>query len=126
MIKYHDRLLPDVGKCFIVNKMPKLSIEEGTKFKEVKINHKFTQINDNTYILDNKFEIRVDKSLKKRLINMLFSNDDQISIILNYQQEPDEENTTIFNHMQEWRKWFSDIITECNAKECSTKSINKS
>ena len=114
MIKYHNRLLPDVGKCFIVNGTPKLSIEEGTKYREVKINNKFVQINDNTYILDNKFEIRLDSTLKKRLVNMLFSTDDQISIILNYQQEPDEENTKIFNYMQDWRKWFSDMKSKIN------------
>lgn len=114
MIKYHNRLLPDVGKCFIVNGTPKLSLKEGTKYREVKINTKFVRVNDNTYILDNKFEIRVDSTLKKRLVNMLFSTDDQISIILNYQQEPDKENTKIFNYMQNWRKWFSDMKSKIN------------
>lgn len=114
MIKYNNRLLPDVGKCFVVNGVPTFSVKEGTKCRELKINIKTQKISDDTFILDNKFEIRIDDTLKKRLVNKLFSNDDQISIMLNYQLDPSEEHVAIFEYMQNWRKWFSDAIKKIN------------
>lgn len=41
--------------------------------------------------------------LKSRIIKKLFSNDDQIAIILN--KDDSEEDLLIYNKMQEWRAW---------------------
>lgn len=41
--------------------------------------------------------------IKARIIKRLFSNDDQIAIILN--KEDSEEDLLLYNKMQEWRAW---------------------
>lgn len=48
------------------------------------------------------------KDYKKRLISKIFSNDDQIALILN--KDCDEESSIAFEEMQEWRSYFSTFI----------------
>jgi beta-lactamase class D len=40
---------------------------------------------------------------KARFVKKLFSNDDQIAIMLNYQRS--EDDFELYNKMQEWRDW---------------------
>lgn len=45
---------------------------------------------------------------KKRLINKIFSNDDQIALILN--KDFDQDSSVAFEEMQKWREYFSIFI----------------
>lgn len=110
MIQYNDRLLPDVGKCFKVNGQYKFTCKPTDEYQEIEIGEEVIEIIPNHYILGNKFEIIISPNTKKNLINKLFSNDDQIAIILNYQSSNTTNDKEIYNLMQGWRDWFSVII----------------
>ena len=43
------------------------------------------------------------EDLKAKIVKRVFSNDDQIAIILNKDSSP--ENAELYNKMQEWREW---------------------
>lgn len=49
--------------------------------------------------------IRTYADAKKFIINKRYTNDDQIAIILN--KDDDEESALAFQKMQEWREWAS-------------------
>ena len=51
--------------------------------------------------------------MKKYLVNTLFSNDDQIAIILN--KDNSDDDMKIYNLMQDWREYFSKLIKEMEA-----------
>lgn len=55
--------------------------------------------------------------LKREIVKMRYSNDDQIAIILN-RDEGDEQDSLDYDHMQEWRDWASEVahtIIDCMA-----------
>ena len=112
MIQYNDRLLPDVGKCFKVNGQHKFTCKPTDEYEEVKIGEEFIEIIPNHFIIGNKFEIKLSPNTKKNIITKLFSNDDQIAIMLNYQESKTTKNKEIYNLMQGWRKWLSEIINK--------------
>lgn len=43
------------------------------------------------------------KDWKSKIVNKMFTNDDQIAIMLN--KDDSEEDLLLFNKMQEWRNW---------------------
>lgn len=49
-------------------------------------------------------------NMKKYLVNTLFSNDDQIAIMLN--KDNSDDDMKIYNLMQDWREYFSKLIKE--------------
>lgn len=53
----------------------------------------------------------IDK-IKEVFIKYIFTNDEQIAIILNYQDSKNAKNKAIYNLMQDWRKWISERIEE--------------
>lgn len=109
MKKYGKRYIPDCGKCFKFNNRYLLTVSEDIidRCEEVLITEKITPIGGN-FLIGGKFEVKYTDSLKKKLIGSLFSNDDQIAIILNKDLGDDE--LEIYNLMQNWRSWFSKII----------------
>lgn len=51
--------------------------------------------------------------IKTKLIKMKYSNDDQIAIILN--KDNDSDDNVLYNKMQEWREWsgaFAKLVME--------------
>lgn len=56
------------------------------------------------------FNLSITNHIKKTLINHIWSNDDQIAIILNKDNSP--EDLSMFNFMQEWRNWFGKLNKE--------------
>lgn len=112
MIQYNNRLIPDVGKCFKVANKYVLTCAIDDDYEEVEIGEDIVELFTNHYILGGKFEIVFSPDIKKKLIHQLFSNDDQIAILLNYQLSKTVENKTKYNLMQNWRQWFSVIINK--------------
>ena len=56
------------------------------------------------------YYFKMDEQTKKRLVSLLFSNDDQIAIMLNHEQGTDTEG--MYEFMQDWRAWISQLISE--------------
>lgn len=48
--------------------------------------------------------------IKTKLITSRYSNDDQMALILNHGKS--EEDTELFNKMQEWRDWSGEVATK--------------
>lgn len=81
---------------------------------EIPINTDDITVKNNMFVWNNgKIQLPVISNgtygeYKKRLINKIFSNDDQIALILN--KEFDEDSSNAFNEMQKWRDYFSIFI----------------
>ena len=101
MRQYADYLLPDAGKIFIYNNMMTFKVPVDADFEEVIINMDNIEINGDFAFVDKKFAVKGTnyRDLKTNLVKKVFSNDDQIAIILN----KDKAVTTFMN---EWRTWF--------------------
>lgn len=112
MIQYGNRLLPDVGYIFKTNGVISFTVPVGTDCEEIFINTENINIVGNYAFIDSKFATVIEDSrpLKARLINKLFSTDDQIAIILNNEPE-------ILSFMNQWREWFSGVIHKIMDKE---------
>ena len=59
-------------------------------------------------------EIMDYAGIKTKMIKLRYSNDDQLALILN--KDNSEEDTELYNKMQEWREWSGRF-----AKEVMTK-----
>jgi len=57
------------------------------------------------FLIGGRYLVKLNETTKKRLIHLLWSNDDQIAVILNKEEEPE-----MFDLMQGWRAWFSKVI----------------
>lgn len=111
MIKYGKFYLPEAGKCLVDNNQVNyLKLSADVECHEEDINLELVKISDDIFILDNRFEVKLADDTKKVLIGNLFSNDDQIAIMLNYQSHKNAENTKVYKLMQDWRDWFSQLI----------------
>lgn len=108
MKQFNDYILPDVGKIFKYNNTISFKLSaECTGYEEVEINKGNVEFIGNFVFVDKVIGINLttDKHIKTVLVNKLFSNDDQIAIILN-------EDTEMMTFMNDWREWFSQLIKE--------------
>ena len=80
-------------------------IEEGVSYTEKELTNIVEKRPYNSVSIGGVFNIKVTDNIKKTLITSIWSNDDQIAIILN----KDNGDSEMYNFMQEWRKWFSNI-----------------
>lgn len=58
----------------------------------------------------------IDK-IKETFIKYIFTNDEQIAIMLNYQDSKTVQHKEIYNNMQGWRKWISEEINKIKENE---------
>lgn len=81
---------------------------------ETKINLENMQKNGNFVVYSGFLKDHIScieyKDWKTKWVNKLFTNDDQIAIILN--KDDSEEDLLLFNKMQEWRVWAGVISKE--------------
>ena len=70
----------------------------------------FSYLDTNIAALSRFYETAKRGKGKKKFVNKQFTNDDQIAIILN--KDESEEDTFLFNKMQEWRAWAGIIAKE--------------
>ena len=112
MIQYGNRFLPEVGKILKSNSALSFSVPVNVECEEIDIDTDNIQVIGNIALIDNKFAVTIEdeRPLKARLVNKLFSNDDQMGIMLNYQSHKTTDNTKVYKLMQDWRDWFSDLI----------------
>lgn len=105
MKQFGNKLLPEIGYIFNSNGILTFTVPVDAEYEEIPINQNNISIVGDFAFVDGKFAIKINdvRPLKARLINKLYSNDDQIAIILN----KDKENLAFMNS---WRDWFSKII----------------
>lgn len=113
MYKYKDNWHADAGKILRSGNDYGYKFSDWHTVTELEIDISDMRKEGNFYIYSDGLckDIRTFETygeLKARLIHKLFSNDDQIAIILN--KDDSEEDLMIYNKMQEWRDWCGTIV----------------
>ena len=109
MIKYRNKMIAAVGHYLIGSTGKRgfsIPAEKGVSYIEKELTNIVEKRPYNSVSIGGIFNIKVTDNIKKTLITSIWSNDDQIAIMLN----KDNGDNEMYNFMQEWRKWFSDII----------------
>jgi hypothetical protein len=120
MIQYNKFVIADVGNAICKKKQPYPCFikKEGTieEFNERPVNDvEF----DGKHLFINPvicLECPSIDKIKETFIKYIFTNDEQIAIMLNYQDSKIAKNKEIYNLMQGWRKWISEKIEEIKTK----------
>lgn len=108
MIKYGNKMIAAVGHYLTGSNGRRgfaLPIEEGVTFIEEELLKTVKKRPYNSASIGGIFNITIDNNIKKKLISSIWSNDDQIAIILN----KDNGETEMYDFMQSWRDWFGDV-----------------
>lgn len=96
-------IIPSVGKIFKHNNSLSFRLPSDSKGYEVlDINTENISIVSSYAFIDNKFAVKIESPLKGKLINKVFTNDDEIAIILN-------NNKDKLDCLQQWREWASKL-----------------
>lgn len=101
MKQYGDYLLPSVGKYFKSNNVIQFKVPADAEYEELDINPDNITIAGQMAFVDSVFAVGGQdyRELKTNLVKKLFSNDDQIAIMLN-------EDEDMLSFMNDWRAWF--------------------
>lgn len=110
MYKVRDKVYADAGKILIgKNKIGYVFNGELSEFSEediiisdMKVNGQFLTYS-NGMVVEMYDKNATYESLKAKYVKRLFSNDDQIAIMLNHGRSEDDD--MLFEKMQEWREW---------------------
>lgn len=84
-------VIPDTGKTLVEELLPEFTIQDGY----------FVMPPYRWNIKD----VQTYSDAKKWAVQLRYSNDDQIAIILN--KDDSAEDLLVYNKMQEWREWSS-------------------
>lgn len=105
MKQHGDYIIAEAGCYLSTGREKGLKMPVGKDYVEKTIDIKNITIVDNLIFVDNLIVIKDDSypKMKKSLINGIYSNDDQIAIILNGDSE-------MMQLMQDWREWFSNLL----------------
>lgn len=110
MYKVRDKVYADAGKILIgKNKIGyifkgELSdfTEEDVIINDMKVKGQFL-VYSNGMVVEMYDKNATYEALKAKYVKRLFSNDDQIAIMLNHGRSEDDD--MLFEKMQEWREW---------------------
>lgn len=110
MYKVRDKVYADAGKILIgKNKRGYSFVGAPSDFTEADIIISDMRVEGQFLVYSNGMVVEMyDKkatyeSLKAKYVKRLFSNDDQIAIMLNKGRSEDDD--MLFEKMQEWREW---------------------
>lgn len=109
MYRYGDKIIADAGYCLVLGEQSlfSVSVENSDKVTEKELPENYVIAPHDTCIFGGAFSCKISKTIKAELIKQVYSNDDQIAIILN--KDNSEEDMLAFNRMQDWRKWASKV-----------------
>lgn len=114
MIQYNKKIIARPGYYIAQGWQKGLSLpyEADKEYEEIVIPDEVKRLVNDIYSVGDIFTLQVNESMNTKawLVNMLFSTDDQIAIILNK-----EEHSEIFDIMQGWRTYFSEVINRAKA-----------
>lgn len=110
MYKVRDKVYADAGKILIGKNMRGYSFkgeildftEEDVIINDMKVEGQFL-VYSNGMVVEMYDKKATYESLKAKYVKRLFSNDDQIAIMLNKGRSEDDD--MLFDKMQEWREW---------------------
>lgn len=108
-----NKIIPDAGKIFkLANRISFKLPEDAVGYEILNINLDNVSLDSEYAYIDNKFAVKLDgpASLKGRLINKVFSNDDELAILLNYQASKTAQNKAKLELLQSWRDWFGELV----------------
>ena len=107
-----NKIIPDAGKIFkLANRISFTLPYDTVGYEILDINLDNVSLDSEYAYIDNKFAVKIeDKTpLKGRLINKVFSNDDELAILLNYQASKTAQNREKLELLQSWRDWFGNL-----------------
>lgn len=110
MIIYGNRVIAEAGN-YLINSIGQrgftLPFMEDETYTEVELELTAEKAPYNTVVIGGVFSIKQTDHIKKDLITKLWSNDDQIAIMLNRDNGPEYES--VYQFMQRWRMWAGQI-----------------
>lgn len=109
-------MIADVGK-YLVSSTGRIGYaldNNGATFEEIELTDEFILRPDGSVSYAAKFNVEKGADLKKRLISKIWSNDDQIAIMLNRERSEDDEE--MYDFMQQWRTYFGELAKTINSK----------
>ncbi len=107
-----NKIIPEAGKIFkLANRISFTLPSDTVGYEILDINIDNVSLDSEYAYCDNKFAVKIeDKTpLKGRLINKVFSNDDELAILLNYQASKTAQNREKLELLQSWRDWFGNL-----------------
>ena len=107
-----NKIIPEAGKIFkLANRISFTLPSDTVGYEILDINIDNVSLDSEYAYIDNKFAVKIeDKTpLKGRLINKVFSNDDELAILLNYQASKTAQNKEKLELLQSWRDWFGNL-----------------
>lgn len=110
MRQYGNKTIADVGKYLIASDGRRgfaLANKEDVTFDEYELETSVEIRPYNSVCIGRVFQVKVTEDLKRDLVNLIFSNDNQIAIILN--KDDSEEDKAMYDFMQLWREWFGSL-----------------
>ena len=124
MIQYNNYVIADAGKCFYKDKQkyPCFIKKEGVLEDFIERNIEKISYDGKYLMITPVISLEcpsVDK-IKEVFIKYIFSNDEQIAIMLNYQDSKTTQHKEVYNVMQDWRNWISEQIK--NLKDNGTQN----
>lgn len=118
MIKENDIIKAEEGKllyCAYLNKIWGKTARLATLFEHQLIEDDFIEVDESDFELIDKdyydFRNKSYTYIKTTIIKLHYSDDDQIALILNYQENPDKY-AGAYNAMQEWRAYATQIANK--------------
>lgn len=115
MLQYGNKIIAEAGHYITDGRAKAMALpySPDAQYTEHPLTDTVKHLIGDTYNVGDAFAIRLTATTKKDLVSILFSNDDQIAIILN--RENGEEEEQVYQFMQRWRNWFSTIIQRMRA-----------
>lgn len=109
MKRYGDKVIAEVGNVLHNGKSHAFAFKynENIEYTEEVIGDDVKEIGSG-YLIKGVMHLSKKDATKKYLVSRLWTNDDQIAIILN--KDRSEEDAAMFEFMQSWRKWFSKFL----------------
>ena len=111
-MKQGNKIIPEAGKILkLANRISFTLPSDAVGYEILDINLDNVSLDSEYAYIDNKFAVKIeDKTpLKGRLINKVFSNDDELAILLNYQASKTAQNREKLELLQSWRDWFGNL-----------------
>lgn len=111
MKRYGDKIIAEVGNVLSNGKSYAFAFKynENHEYIEEAIGDDIKEVRGG-YLIKGVMHLSKKDATKKYLISKLWTNDDQIAIILN--KDRSEEDAAMYEFMQSWREWFGDFLKE--------------
>lgn len=117
MIKYNNKIIAEAGHYLDGDNRIGICLPYNgeTEYQEIAINNDVKPFGDNKFLIGNFFVFGKD-NIKKTIMDMMFTTDDQIAIILN-KDGGNTDQKAIYKLMQDWRKWAHNIHKKIESLE---------